>query len=326
MLRSLVASKCEAGEEVEWKDLMEWFVCTVIGLDSKASQSNGSFWFDWDDVVVDGFGTVRINLFASHSASSPPHSQQSFSDGIASLSLFFLDFSHRLSTSNCLPKQIEQHFQQNVISSIIHQLFDHLAITGHVVLTCDPSKFEEIVNDWINMFPNNSPNPFDLFDDPMWVTMILYGIIHAMEQGDLTNHIIRLTDTEFDLHSPQLTQFKELFEPALVEVRKRFDPYLFEEAKRISSWKELLQKVAGGEEVENDTSFLKLPFFRPTLLSLQAKFQQLASSLDGSEDSSTSSLLSSYSSHHTSLAAHLDSSLLALSSSGLTIINPPKYL
>ncbi|KAK2946032.1 hypothetical protein BLNAU_19043 [Blattamonas nauphoetae] len=65
----------------------------------------------------------------------------------------------------------------------------------------------------------------------------------------------------------------------------------------------------------NDTSFLKQPFFRPTLLSLQAKFQQLASSEEESEESSTSSLHSSHSSPHTSLQVHLDSSLRTLSSS-----------
>ncbi|KAK2955529.1 hypothetical protein BLNAU_9577 [Blattamonas nauphoetae] len=152
-LTSLIASKCEAGEEIEWKDLMEWFVCTVIGLESAVSESNGSFLFDWDDVVVDGLGTTRIT----------------------------------------------------------------------------------------------------------------------------------------NLHSPQFIKFNKLVDPELVEVRKRFDPDFFEEAKHISLWKEFLQKVAGGEEVANDTSFLKFVFFRPTLLSLQAKFQQLASSLDGSVNSSTSS-------------------------------------
>ncbi|KAK2944111.1 hypothetical protein BLNAU_20943 [Blattamonas nauphoetae] len=69
------------------------------------------------------------------------------------------------------------------------------------------------------------------------------------------------------------------------------------------------------EAFQNDTSFIKLSFFRPTLLSLRAKFQQLASSVDGSEDSSTSSLISSHSSPNTSLEALLDSSLRTLSSS-----------
>ncbi|KAK2948347.1 hypothetical protein BLNAU_16693 [Blattamonas nauphoetae] len=70
-----------------------------------------------------------------------------------------------------------------------------------------------------------------------------------------------------------------------------------------------------GVGASNDTSFLKLSFFRPTLLSLQAKFQQLASSLDGPDENSTSSLHSSHSSPHTSLDAHHDSSLRTISSS-----------
>ncbi|KAK2948344.1 hypothetical protein BLNAU_16690 [Blattamonas nauphoetae] len=114
-LKTLVASKCESGEEVEWQDLMEWFVCAVIGLKSKASWYTDSFWFDWEDVVVDGFGTARIKI------------------------------------------------------------------------------------------------------DPL---------------------------------SQNCTQFIKLLDPELVEMKKRFDPNLIEEARRISSWKEFLEKVAGGEEVE----------------------------------------------------------------------------
>ncbi|KAK2963713.1 hypothetical protein BLNAU_1279 [Blattamonas nauphoetae] len=142
-----------------------------------------------------------------------------------------------------------------------------------------------------------------------------FRVVHHLENQGIANPIVRLTDTNADINSPQFTHFVELLDPELVEVRKLFNPDLYEEAARVSSWKELLQKVAGGEEVENDTSFLKLPFFRPTLLSLQAKFQQLASSLDGPDENSTSSLHSSHSSPHTSLVAHLDSSLRTISSS-----------
>ncbi|KAK2963714.1 hypothetical protein BLNAU_1280 [Blattamonas nauphoetae] len=332
-LRSLVASKCEAGEEVEWHDLMEWFVCSVIGLNSKASWYNESFWFDWDDVVVDGFGTARINLFASHSSSSPPRSSQSFSDGITSLSQLFLDLIDHLSSSNCLPTRIEQHFRENVISSILRHLIDHLVITDRLVLTCDPSDFEELVRGFVGYAITSVPNDISL-SDLMWAILFMNTWVHYMENHGFANPTVRLTTLELDLLTPQFTEFKELLEPELDEVKKYFDQKLIEEARRISSWKELLQKVAGGEEVENDTSFLKLPFFRPTLLSLQAKFQQLASSLDGSDENSTSSLHSSHSSPHTSLAAHLDSSLRTISSSshlGTTIthqanrLKPIKY-
>ncbi|KAK2963637.1 hypothetical protein BLNAU_1202 [Blattamonas nauphoetae] len=314
-LRSLVASKCETGEEVEWQDLMEWFVCAVIGLNSRASWISDSFLFDWDDVVVDGFGTARINVFASHSDSSPPHSPQSFSDGIIHLSLLFLSLIGQLSTSNCLSKRTEQHSPTNVISSVIHHLIDHLVTIGHLIPPCDPSEFTTLVKSALAAYVEPLPDDPSWFDDWKWITVHAYCFVKYFEDEGMADHSVRLTDADADPCSQLVTKFIQLLDPVLDEVKKRFDPKMIEEARRIKSWKEFLQKVAGGEEVENDTSFLKLPFFRPTLLSLQAKFQQLTSSLDGSDENSTSSLHSSHSSPNTSLAAHLDSSLRTNSSS-----------
>ncbi|KAK2949824.1 hypothetical protein BLNAU_15219 [Blattamonas nauphoetae] len=314
-LRSLVASKCGTEGEVEWQDLMEWFVCAVIGLKSKVSQSDGSFWFDWDDVVVDGFGTARINLFASHSDSSPPHSQQSFSDCLASLSQLFFDMIDQLSNSNCLPTRIEHFFRRKMMISILHHLIDHLVGTGHVVPACSASMFEEIVSYIINSFFDSIPTGISVVDDFMSLPYYILQIVKTMEAVDIVENEVRLTGPLGDFPSSQFEQFVDLVNCEIVQVRKQYDPDLLEEARRVSSWKELLQKVASGEEVENDTSFLKLPFFRPTLLSLQAKFQQLTSSMDGSAGTSTSSLLSSHSTPHPSLDAHLDSSLRSLSSS-----------
>ncbi|KAK2956633.1 hypothetical protein BLNAU_8474 [Blattamonas nauphoetae] len=122
---SLVTSKCESREKIEWNDLMEWFVCAVIGLYSKASCCNNSFWFDWDDVLVDGFGTARIT---------------------------------------------------------------------------------------------------------------------------------RLTDTKFNLNSPQFHNFKQILDPEFDMLNNKYDPVLFEEAKWISSWKEFLHKTGRGKTVETDAS------------------------------------------------------------------------
>ncbi|KAK2963639.1 hypothetical protein BLNAU_1204 [Blattamonas nauphoetae] len=314
-LRSFVGSKCETDEEIEWHDLMEWFVCTVIGLNSKASWYNDSFLFDWDDVVVDVFGTARINIFASHSDSSPPHSPQSFSDCITHLSFHFILLIDQLSTSNCLPKHLEEHSPKQVVLSVLHHLFRHLVNTGHLIPTWDPSEFNALVSSVIATYVEHLPDDPNFFDDWKWMAVIVHALILPLENAGVANHSRRLTDSDADPLSPRLVQFIQLLDPELVEMKKRFDPNLIEEARRIKSWKEFLQKVASGEEVQNDTSFLKLSFFRPTLLSLQAKFQQLTSSLDGSDENSTSSLHSSHSSPNTSLAAHLDSSLRTNSSS-----------
>ncbi|KAK2945960.1 hypothetical protein BLNAU_19104 [Blattamonas nauphoetae] len=313
-LKTLVASKREAGEEIKWQDLMEWFVCAVIGLESAVLECRGSFWFDWDDVVVDGFGTARIKLPASHSNSSPPHSPQSFSEGIALLSLLFLDLIDRFSLSDCLPTRLRDHFRDIVFSSVLHHIIQYLVDTGHLIPACDESEFDEIVSGFINNYMKFLADETDSFDASM-ITAIAIHVVTGLENEGVANPIFRLTDRVFDPRSPRHIAFMQLVEPALVEVSQLYDPELFEEAKHISSWKEFLQKVAGEEEVENDTSFLKLPFFRPTLLSLQAKFQKLTSSIDRSVASSTSSLLSSHSSPHTSLETHLDSSLRTLSSS-----------
>ncbi|KAK2940029.1 hypothetical protein BLNAU_25061 [Blattamonas nauphoetae] len=71
-LSSFLASTCESGEDIEWQNLMEWFVCAAIGLESTSLWCNDSFWLDWDDVVVDSFGISRINMFHSPACLSPP--------------------------------------------------------------------------------------------------------------------------------------------------------------------------------------------------------------------------------------------------------------
>ncbi|KAK2946876.1 hypothetical protein BLNAU_18175 [Blattamonas nauphoetae] len=309
---------------------MEWFVCAVIGLKWKASWFDDSFWFDWDHVLVDEFGTARITLFTSPSDASPANSPRSFSDGLSHLSLLFLDLIRQLSLSYCLPTLIEHPSRRNEISYLLRQLINHLVSTGHLVPACDPSEFNKVLTDITYITSDNISNDLDLYHSFMWMTTPAY-IAMKMLEDDYTKHTNRLTDTEFDFNSPTFTRFFRLVNHELVEVSKHFDPDLFEEARRISSWRQLLQKVADGKEVMNDTSFLKLPFFRPTLLSLRTKFQQVASSLDGSEDSSMLSLPSSYSSPHTSLEALLDSSLRTHSSSSnfqqeslqlLTVLHP----
>ncbi|KAK2961609.1 hypothetical protein BLNAU_3407 [Blattamonas nauphoetae] len=314
-LTSLIASKCESEEEVEWKDLLEWFVCAVIGLESKASCYDNSFSFGGDDVVVDRFGTARINLFASHSHSSPPHSPRSFSDSITRLSQLFIDFIDQLSTSNCLSKRTDQHFLHILIPSILRHLLHHLVSTDCVVLNCDPSTFDDIVDEGAKGCIETIPDDLGVYDTFQWILLHAYLTVLKLENQELVNPSDRITDKELNILSPKIIQFTKMLDPELIKLRKPINSDCFEEARQITSWKEFLQKLASGEEVENDTSFLKLPFFRPTLLSLQAKFQQLASSLDGPDENSTSSLHSSRSSPQTSLDAHLDSSLRTFSSS-----------
>ncbi|KAK2943936.1 hypothetical protein BLNAU_21139 [Blattamonas nauphoetae] len=314
-LTSLVASKCESGEEVEWKELMEWFVCAVIGLNSKGLESNGSFWFDWDDVVVDGFGTARINLSASNSKSYPFYSPQSFSIGFVRMSRLFLNCIHRLSKANCLPKQINLYSRQHLMLQIFRDLIDRLVRTGHIVPACDPSKFEEIVSEHTSKFMKLNPTALNMVDNLRWMVQGAYSIVHLLETVGLVNHPVRVTDSEADPRSPHYQQFTKIVDPEVDKLITQFHQEVFQEARRIASWKEFLQKVSDGEEVEDDTSFLKLSFFRPTLLSLQAKFQTLASPKDGPDDNSTLSLHSSRSSPLTSLDAHLDPSLRTHSSS-----------
>ncbi|KAK2953881.1 hypothetical protein BLNAU_11141 [Blattamonas nauphoetae] len=148
-------------------------------------------------------------------------------------------------------------------------------------------------------------NP-SIFDDLTRMTHLAYSVVMCLEDTYCVDPAVRLTAARTENQSTNFSQFKQLVDPEIVEVRKQFNSQLFEEVGRISMWRWLLQKVADGEEVQKDTSFLKSPFFRPTLLPLQAKFQQLASSLEGSEDSSTSSLYSSHSSPDTSLEALLE--------------------
>ncbi|KAK2948566.1 hypothetical protein BLNAU_16465 [Blattamonas nauphoetae] len=149
-LSSFVTSKCETKEVIEWNDLIEWFVCGVIGIDSKTLSREDLVDFDWDDVLIDGFGTARISILPSNAGSSPPQSPQSFSEDISSLSLLFVALIEQLSTSNCLPPRVEQHFLSNLLPSVLLHLISHLIGTGSLVPRCGRSKIEELVHEVIN--------------------------------------------------------------------------------------------------------------------------------------------------------------------------------
>ncbi|KAK2955440.1 hypothetical protein BLNAU_9668 [Blattamonas nauphoetae] len=283
-LASLVASKCEDREVVEWTALLEWFICAVIGLESKASLCGELFHFDWDDVMVDELGTVRIHLSASHSGSSPPHSPQTFSDGVVRLSQLFLDLIRQLSLSNCLSKIIDKHFIVNMVPSLLHHFINHLIVTGTLLPTCHQCEIDKIVKMCIP--DDNDPMLIDFDLQKFMLGMIanVYTVVHILENKGLVNTTVRLTEIKVHDNSPQYHKFVTLLHPEFTEIKAQFDQDLFEEAKRISLWKELLQKFASGEEVQKDKSFITSSIFRPTLLSLQAKFQRLASSVDGSDE------------------------------------------
>ncbi|KAK2963579.1 hypothetical protein BLNAU_1622 [Blattamonas nauphoetae] len=136
-----------------------------------------------------------------------------------------------------------------------------------------------LVNGYLKIIPND----LSFADAFQWMMSREYFLIHFMEDNELVDHRVRLTDAARNNQSPQFTIFTKMLTPELEKLKKQFDPDLFEEARRITSWRELLQRVASGEEVLNDQSFLKSSVFRPTLLSLQEKFQHLASSVEGSE-------------------------------------------
>ncbi|KAK2957753.1 hypothetical protein BLNAU_7187 [Blattamonas nauphoetae] len=275
---------------------MDRFVCAVIGLESKTSWCDDSFCFEWNDVVVDGHGTTRIT-------------------GMTSLSKLFLLLIHQLSVSPCLPSRINQHSRDNLVPFVLNNILTHLLSTGHLAPIFDPSEIAEIARSASETCIDTMPNDLGLFDTLTWMLRYAYLVVSEMEDEGPVDSALRLTDPECDVQSPQFAQFKKLLDPKLAELRTQFDPDLFEEAERISLWKEFLQEVASGEECVNDTSFLKLSFFRPTLLSIQAKFQQVATSNDESAGRSTSSIDSPHSSPHTSLEAHHNASLQTIPSS-----------
>ncbi|KAK2947523.1 hypothetical protein BLNAU_17543 [Blattamonas nauphoetae] len=75
-LLSFVTKKSEAEEVIEWKDLMEWFVSAVLGLESKASSHDSLEPFEWGHVMIDEFGTARItspSFFFQYSIDFPQH-------------------------------------------------------------------------------------------------------------------------------------------------------------------------------------------------------------------------------------------------------------
>ncbi|KAK2959479.1 hypothetical protein BLNAU_5528 [Blattamonas nauphoetae] len=144
---------------------------------------------------------------------------------------------------------------------------------------------------------------------------VAYDLVYEMEEKGSKTHSVRRTDIECNNRSPEFLNFNKLLEPELVEIRKHLDLGLFRDAGRITQWKELLQKVALGKEVLNDTSFLKSSFFRPILLYLQAKFEYLIWSMDGSDEDTTLPPVSSDSPQHSPQGTPLDSSHRSLSSS-----------
>ncbi|KAK2940133.1 hypothetical protein BLNAU_24959 [Blattamonas nauphoetae] len=193
-----------------------------------------------------------------------------------------------------LPSRTHQPaFSRQTGANSFLRLINHLIDTDRIVPIFEPSDLDEVIGETINNCNKELDNGLGLHDALLWIVAMVYVLVNIIENAGLVSHTVRLTDPEFDYHSPLFTRFTQLLEPELNEFRRQFDPDF------------------------NDKSFLKLPFFRPTLLSLQAKFQHLASFSDHSEDSSMSSLHSSHFSPHTSLEAHIGSSLRTRSSGTL---------
>ncbi|KAK2946393.1 hypothetical protein BLNAU_18644 [Blattamonas nauphoetae] len=213
--------------------------------------------------------------------------------------------------SDCLSERLDEHFQAILIPSLLFRLINHLINTGHVVPTCASSVLEGLVYRAVSSH-HSSLNAPSFFDAVLWIVTHAYIIVQVMENQGLVDHKVRLTDIPFNVHSPQFTEFRKLLDPELVEIRKQYTPDLFEEARQISSWMEFLQAVASGEVILTDSSFLKQPIFKPTLHSLEAKFQPVASSLDRLVGTTTSSSRSSRSSPHTSLKGHFKRESLKL--------------
>ncbi|KAK2948995.1 hypothetical protein BLNAU_16101 [Blattamonas nauphoetae] len=197
---------------------MEWFVCAVIGLNSKGSENNDSFWFDWDDVVVDEFGTARINLSASHSDSSPPHSPQSFSDGIASLSKLFLDLIHQLSKS-------DRRFSRSKRSSNNWRLrwMDQMRIRHRLHFHLPPSPHTSLA-----AHLNSSPRTHSSSPHFRQETLQLLDILHTLLTSPPPPSLHKQTLPEltpFDLSYHRIS----LIQPDPVNLNEKFDSSLFDE-------------------------------------------------------------------------------------------------
>ncbi|KAK2950592.1 hypothetical protein BLNAU_14484 [Blattamonas nauphoetae] len=244
-LMSFVASKCEAKAVVEWKDLMEWFVCAVIGLDSKVSQTDEWFWFAPDELMVDECEITQLS-------SSPPHSPQSFSAAIVSLSKFFLSLLDQLTASNRLPHRVEDHFRDNLIPSVLRRLINHLFSTGTLIPICDQSKIDDLVNEMINSCLQSLPSTLGLSDTLIRMIGKIYDLVHQMEINNLTDTTVRLSGIDSESHPLKLRQFLRFYEPELIKISKQYDPTVFDDPRRIQFWKEFLNKVALGEEVVTD--------------------------------------------------------------------------
>ncbi|KAK2955764.1 hypothetical protein BLNAU_9300 [Blattamonas nauphoetae] len=252
-LSSYVTSKCEAKEVIEWKDLMEWFVCAVIGLELKASSREKLAEFDWDDVMIDELGILRIIVVPSNVSSSPPNSPQSFSDDISSLSLLFISLIEQLSTSACLSKRIDQHFQPNLLASVLPRLMNYLIKTGYVFPVRTPLVINKLIAELIKFTNTNLPKDVSLFDAFLMLPVFVDSAVHGMESGGFV--VTNVNPSAHSVKSDALnsTRFGIILEPELVAIRKQFDPELFEEARRILLWKEFLERVASGEEVVTDS-------------------------------------------------------------------------
>ncbi|KAK2940135.1 hypothetical protein BLNAU_24949 [Blattamonas nauphoetae] len=97
--------------------------------------------------------------------------------------------------------------------------------TGHLVPIDDTSTFEELVRGATDICADMIIHDTSMIDDCMWMTNLTYSL-----------------------------QFSILLDPETEKLRREFDGELFEEAGRISMWREFLQKVGDGEEVETNTS------------------------------------------------------------------------
>ncbi|KAK2953340.1 hypothetical protein BLNAU_11803 [Blattamonas nauphoetae] len=98
-LTTFVNDVIEEKRIIEWTTFMEWFVETVIGLDSRWRRNDWRSSLTMNDVLIDETETIRLKAPDSISSPSVP---PSFSEDLIVICRLILTYFDTLSASSCV--------------------------------------------------------------------------------------------------------------------------------------------------------------------------------------------------------------------------------
>ncbi|KAK2954214.1 hypothetical protein BLNAU_10869 [Blattamonas nauphoetae] len=247
---------------IEWTTVMEWFVETVIGLDSRWKMNDWRSSLTTNDVLIDETETIRLKAADPDSSPSFP---PSFSGDLNTVCDLILEELDTLWDCECLnfPPPI-----QSIVANVITSTISHFVESGDLVL------LPNVTLDSVRSFFCEVYHEVDDEYQPYW--LYPHIIIPFIAHHVANSHLVAVANPPAIFTLPDRTPSEELWRTVNSILNSSSHRYNVEALSGFEEWLEMMRQCVEKSEVFNDFSFLRMPFFKRTLLCLQSKFQNIA--------------------------------------------------